>query len=531
MIHLSSKIISRLGVAATFILGTVAGNQFRKHREKVLVDSGSTVELRQEDADEWFIEEKRSSIISKIYTRLQRQSINTACSDGVTESYMEIGKQTCQQYLQYRDLLEESSELWIKKWLGATEWIDTVDFWPRPPALQLLSSPTYFAALFAGVRALWYITCSSDFNKENCLVDTLKHCANNKESQIFLPAWRALHNLQNTTDKKSACRNLYLEGVYPFVLPDKKKAPLVDIILVHGIKGGAAWTWRQHDQERQRPLLSQENRRDILKGLHKEVVDEFYTCCWPLDWLVPSLNIPVRVIAVNFKCGWWRWEKECSIEGRGKSIISHSRDLARALTAAGVGERPIIWISHSMGGLLVKNMLVMDLENEASGVDNEFGAGYREGKCFSEANNSQCVVNNSLAKETLATVFFSVPHHGSPLATYVTQGVLRLLLQPTRELCEMRTDNQALHLLHKSFTSLVKAQDIAVLTLNESAPVLHKTTGYPLHFVPSEFGDPGIGVFYEADSTHLDICKPLNRNSDSYQKVASFLQAALSKLK
>nr|XP_045593076.1 protein SERAC1-like [Procambarus clarkii] len=435
---------------------------------------------------------------------------------------MEIGKQTCQQYLQYRDLLEESSELWIKKWLGATEWIDTVDFWPRPPALQLLSSPTYFAALFAGVRALWYITCSSDFNKENSfldsdlamtlkqvveekddyvtpltlkiianvialkkdvhliheagLVDTLKHCANNKESQIFLPAWRALHNLQNTTDKKSACRNLYLEGVYPFVLPDKKKAPLVDIILVHGIKGGAAWTWRQHDQERQRPLLSQENRRDILKGLHKEVVDEFYTCCWPLDWLVPSLNIPVRVIAVNFKCGWWRWEKECSIEGRGSSVK------------------------------------------------------YRYAENYG-VHNSQCVVNNSLAKETLATVFFSVPHHGSPLATYVTQGVLRLLLQPTRELCEMRTDNQALHLLHKSFTSLVKAQDIAVLTLNESAPVLHKTTGYPLHFVPSEFGDPGIGVFYEADSTHLDICKPLNRNSDSYQKVASFLQAALSKLK
>lgn len=35
---------------------------------------------------------------------------------------------------------------------------------------------------------------------------------------------------------------------------------------------------------------------------------------------------------------------------------------------------------------------------------------------------------------------------------------------------------------------LVKTQGVAVLTLNESEPVKHKTTGYKLHFVPGDYG-------------------------------------------
>lgn len=32
--------------------------------------------------------------------------------------------------------------------------------------------------------------------------------------------------------------------------------------------------------------------------------------------------------------------------------------LGKALEKAGVGSRPIVWIAHSMGGLLVKHILV-----------------------------------------------------------------------------------------------------------------------------------------------------------------------------
>ena len=52
-----------------------------------------------------------------------------------------------------------------------------------------------------------------------------------------------------------------------------------------------------------------------------------------------------------------------------KSLSSHSQEMGQALEAAGVGERPIVWITHSMGGLLVKHMLKEDLQGTTSPHD------------------------------------------------------------------------------------------------------------------------------------------------------------------
>ena len=48
-----------------------------------------------------------------------------------------------------------------------------------------------------------------------------------------------------------------------------------------------------------------------------------------------------------------------------KSLVSHSQEMREALEAAGVGERPIVWITHSMGGLLVKHILMEDMQGTA----------------------------------------------------------------------------------------------------------------------------------------------------------------------
>ena len=41
---------------------------------------------------------------------------------------------------------------------------------------------------------------------------------------------------------------------------------VVDVILVHGMMGGAAWTWRQNDCMKHLPILSQDLRRQILNN-------------------------------------------------------------------------------------------------------------------------------------------------------------------------------------------------------------------------------------------------------------------------
>ncbi|MPC40055.1 Protein SERAC1 [Portunus trituberculatus] len=90
---------------------------------------------------------------------------------------------------------------------------------------------------------------------------------------------------------------------------------------------------------------------------------------------------------------------------------------------------------------------------------------------------------DSLAKQTLAAVFCSVPHHGSSLANAITAWPLTLVLQPTHEIWQMRTDNPQLEVIHKSFLSLAKDQQVPVLSLLESKPTQHGMLWWDLQFV------------------------------------------------
>jgi hypothetical protein len=40
-----------------------------------------------------------------------------------------------------------------------------------------------------------------------------------------------------------------------------------------------------------------------------------------------------------------------------RNLEYRSKELMKKLTEAGLGSRPIVWVAHSMGGLLVKSML------------------------------------------------------------------------------------------------------------------------------------------------------------------------------
>lgn len=46
-------------------------------------------------------------------------------------------------------------------------------------------------------------------------------------------------------------------------------------------------------------------------------IDNFYTSCWPLDWLVPAIDVPVRVLAVDYEANWWHWGDSCPEEALG----------------------------------------------------------------------------------------------------------------------------------------------------------------------------------------------------------------------
>lgn len=80
-----------------------------------------------------------------------------------------------------------------------------------------------------------------------------------------------------------------------------------------------------------------------------------YTTCWPRDWLPEDCN-DLRVIGVNFQTNFSMWMPVCPVE-KQKTLEEKSDELIDQLMKVGLGTRPIVWVAHSMGGLLVKSVL------------------------------------------------------------------------------------------------------------------------------------------------------------------------------
>ncbi|XP_068205735.1 protein SERAC1-like isoform X2 [Palaemon carinicauda] len=519
MSFLPSTAVTKLGLASTFILGVAVGNKLKNHmntsshfihKERRHLHISS---IHKKD----FNLKKQCDIISVVHNTLQNYWRRISTEESVTNFYVDRARKLCHVYLSSMGVIEISTEIVLEKWFEASEGIDNTDYWAPLPSLHQ-DPPSYESALFSAAIALWHISCINelcraeefvdsnllrilkqvieekdmittpvvlkilanlsavkdnhkDFTKTG-LVDVLNVFSESPHPELFLPAWRGLHNLKQSNEEMVDGQEVYVEGVYVFNPPylDKNENPLLDIVLVHGIKGSASWTWREHDQGKSKRLISQEQRRNMLNG-NPEDVDALYTCCWPIDWLMPSLSIPVRILAVDFDAEWQVSGSKYPVEARGKTVSQHAEHIAESLKAARVGDRPIVWITHSMGGLIVKQMIV-----------NHF----KQFPLDKELVKDQSILQdrlscNKLAKQTLGVVFYSVPHHGTPLASYVSKPILRQLLQPTVEVCEMEED-------------------------------------------------PCIGTFHEVDASHRDICKPISRKSESYQKVEDFIQDIIKKL-
>uniref|UniRef100_A0A672FP57 Protein SERAC1 n=1 Tax=Salarias fasciatus TaxID=181472 RepID=A0A672FP57_SALFA len=235
-------------------------------------------------------------------------------------------------------------------------------------------------------------------------------------------AARALANLDRETVEEK-----YQDGVYILHPQTRGNQPIkADVLFIHGILGAAFKTWRQKD-----PSTSEEKEAESKDD---------YTECWPKSWL--AADCPnLRVLSVEYDSHLSDWMAKCPAENQRKSLAYRSQELLKKLKQAGVGERPVVWVAHSMGGLLVKKMLL-----DASGDPDMDG-----------------LLNN-----TKGILFYSVPHHGTFMAEYSVN--VRYLLFPSIEVRELCKDSPALLNLNESFLNIAKEKDFKVLSFAETLP-------------------------------------------------------------
>ncbi|MBN3300178.1 SRAC1 protein, partial [Amia calva] len=294
-------------------------------------------------------------------------------------------------------------------------------------------------------------------------------------------AARALANLD-----RDSLQEKYEDGLYVLHPQYRTNQPIkADVLFIHGLMGAAFKTWRQQDCD-----ASQDGETTHIK--------EDYTECWPKTWLAADCP-SVRVLSVEYDTHLSDWRATCPAEKHRKSLAYRSRELLNKLKAAGVGDKPVVWVAHSMGGLLVKKMLL----DASKDPDME-----------------------SLIKNTQGIMFYSVPHHGTHMAEYSVN--VRYLLFPSVEVKELCKDSPALHELNENFLNMAKERKFKILSFAETRP----TTIGPMvkmQVVPVQSADLGIGDFIEVDVDHLNICKPKKKDSFLYRRSLEFIRESLEK--
>ncbi|KAE9414096.1 hypothetical protein Angca_008580 [Angiostrongylus cantonensis] len=247
--------------------------------------------------------------------------------------------------------------------------------------------------------------------------------------------------------------------VYELFLPDKE--PVVDIILIHGLCGSVAYTWRQKDHS-------------------SNIVSD----CWPKDWLHLDISDPMRILGFDYPSYIMQFT------GAMESLQVRADRFKHQLEAAGVGKRPVIFICHSMGGLLAKRLL-LDLPG--------------------------------LAKKTVGLLFIATPHRGSPIASWGYS-----ILHPTADVLFLLEENPLNKKACVIFFIIDNIPVIVSMVETKETDLIGTAKGI---IVPTQSAVYEKGAVYHIEEVHHNVCKPSERTSASYGVVLNFVRDSIQAAK
>ena len=223
---------------------------------------------------------------------------------------------------------------------------------------------------------------------------------------------------------------------------------LVDIIFVHGLTGDVKETWSSESGDGN----------------------------WP-EWLSEDVET-ISTYSLGYPASLFeKWaKKEMDIFERAGNVLEH-------LTAHEIGRRPVVFVAHSLGGLLTKILLRMSQASD----DEDF---------------------KNISSLTKLIVFLSTPHTGSSLA-----NALEALPKTSKSIALLANETGFLEDLKQHFISFVNERnDVLVKTYYEK----YKTKKAAL-VVTRESANPGTGSEPIAvDKDHINICKPNDKEDVVY---------------
>ena len=238
------------------------------------------------------------------------------------------------------------------------------------------------------------------------------------------------------------------------------------VLLVHGLGGYHYDTWR----------CSADKPWDA---------DETF---WPL-WLVRDFGtLAVYVVGYDAPVSRWR--------GTAMHLTDQARSiLARLVVEPALARGPLIFIGHSLGGLIIKQLL------RTADSMARYDARARD-----------------LIERVGKVAFLGTPHSGAGLANWGDR--LRILARPSAATASLVRNDPNLRDLNNWYRDWANDRGIAhlILTESKSATILGM-------IVPPDSADPGLANVRPVaiDADHKGICKPADRTNDIYLLVRDFI--------
>ncbi|KAK4192153.1 hypothetical protein QBC35DRAFT_373916, partial [Podospora australis] len=255
-----------------------------------------------------------------------------------------------------------------------------------------------------------------------------------------------------------------------------------DIVLVHGLNGDPQKTWTARN------------------GVY-----------WPTDLLPASLKQEhANIVVYGYNADVYSSKKDRSPSDN--FIHQHAQSLVASLThhrkSEGTERHPIIWVAHSLGGILTKRALLYSHDVRAHHHED-----FR-----------------SIFVSTYGIIFLGTPHNGSDIAIwgrvlqmmsdvaiprriFETQPVLLRALKKDNETLQQINvhfldiyQRFRIHMVHENHTTDVRGTKILVVDAASAGPQL-----------------PGV-IYYGIEASHSGMCKFESENAPGYKNVSMSLR-------
>jgi hypothetical protein len=262
------------------------------------------------------------------------------------------------------------------------------------------------------------------------------------------------------------------EGLHPIGNTDNPRR-IADIVFVHGLGGASHATWTH------------------ANGFG-----------WPTEL---AADLP--------QCGVWSLGYEAGVipwfGADGLPIEDRAINLAHKLTTKGLGDRPLLFITHSMGGLMVKEIIVQSLT----------------------ANDPAW---SRLVASITGIVFCGSPHRGAAVARM--GKILAPILRTQHHIRDMASGSRHLEHLHSRFVAWHSKAQPTTEAYAEGTGM--KRQHWWLRWLPAVFAvkpgsaDPQLAGCrcIPCHHDHLALVKPPDREHDVYAGVLKLVRTKVATL-